>query len=284
MIIVIPRVQNKDYFYLQGPPVIDCLTTNIYKMDRLKNKVALITGGAGGIGKATARRFLKEGAKVFLVDLKKKDLEQVMEEFGNDHLGYFAADVSLPQEVKAYARACEEKFGKIDVFFNNAGIEGKFSSIIDYPEDVFDRVIAVNLKGVWLGCQHVIPLMTNGGSVIITSSVAGIKGFSNLGPYVASKHAVAGIMKVAAMEFADRNLRVNSIHPGPVNNRMIHSIEEQISPKDPKSAKKDFEDATLLHRYAENEEIADLVLFLASDESKYITGTMQVIDGGMCLA
>ncbi|HER40076.1 MAG TPA: SDR family oxidoreductase, partial [Salinimicrobium catena] len=126
--------------------------------------------------------------------------------------------------------------------------------------------------------------MTNGGSVIITSSVAGIKGFSNLGPYVASKHAVAGIMKVAAMEFADRNLRVNSIHPGPVNNRMIHSIEDQISPKDPKSAKKDFEDATLLHRYAENEEIADLVLFLASDESKYITGTMQVIDGGMCLA
>ena len=253
-------------------------------MDRLKNKVALITGGTGGIGKATARRFLKEGAKVFLVDLKKEDLEQVMEELGNDHLGYFAADVSLSQEVKAYARACEEKFGKIDVFFNNAGIEGKFLSIIDYPEDVFDRVIAVNLKGVWLGCQHVIPLITNGGSVIITSSVAGIKGFSNLGPYVASKHAVAGIMKVAAMEFADRNLRVNSIHPGPVNNRMIHSIEDQISPKDPKSAKKDFEDATLLHRYAENEEIADLVLFLASDESKYITGTMQVIDGGMCLA
>lgn len=253
-------------------------------MDRLKNKVALITGGAGGIGKATAKRYLKEGAKVFLVDLKKEDLEQVVEELGKDHLGYLAADVSLAQEVKEYASACQKKFGKIDVFFNNAGIEGKFSSIIDYPEDVFDRVIAVNLKGVWLGCQHVVPLMKNGGSVIITSSVAGIKGFSNLGPYVASKHAVAGIMKVAAMEFADRNLRVNSIHPGPVNNRMIHSIEEQISPKDPKSAKKDFENATLLHRYAENEEIADLALFLASDESKYITGTIQVIDGGMCLA
>ncbi len=253
-------------------------------MDRLKNKVALITGGAGGIGKATAQIFLKEGAKVFLVDLKEEELQQVIKDLGKENLEVFAADVSRSEDVKSYARACVEKFGRIDVFFNNAGIEGKFSAIIDYPEEEFDRVIAVNLKGVWLGCQQVIPLMNEGGSVIITSSVAGIKGFSNLGPYVASKHAVVGIMKVAAMEFADKKIRVNSIHPGPVNNRMIRSIEKQISPKDPGSAKRDFENSTLLHRYAENEEIADLALFLASDESKYITGTMQVIDGGMCLA
>lgn len=253
-------------------------------MDRLKNKVAIITGGAGGIGKATAQKFLTEGARVFLVDLKEEDLQQVREELGSENLDFFAGDVSNSEDVKAYTKTCMDKFGKIDIFFNNAGIEGKFAAIIDYPEEDFDRVIAVNLKGVWLGCQHVIPEMTEGGSVIITSSVAGIKGFSKLGPYVASKHAVVGIMKVAAMEFAERNIRVNSIHPGPVNNRMIRSIEKQISPEDPKSAKKGFEDSTLLHRYAENEEIADLALFLASDDSKYITGTMQVIDGGMCLA
>ena len=253
-------------------------------MDRLINKVALITGGAGGIGKATAQKFLTEGAQVFLVDLNKEDLVKVVQELGNKNCDFFTADVSQSKDVKAYTRACIEKFGQIDVFFNNAGIEGKFMSISDYPEEVFDKVIAVNIKGVWLGCQQVIPVMTEGGSVIITSSVAGVKGFSNLGPYVASKHAVVGIMKVAAMEFASKNVRVNSIHPGPVNNRMIRSIEEQISPEDPGNAKKEFENATLFHRYAENEEIADLALFLASNESKYITGTMQVIDGGMCLA
>lgn len=253
-------------------------------MERLKNKVAIITGGAGGIGKATAKRFLEEGAKVLVVDVKDEELQKASEELKNGNLAVYRADVSRAEEVKAYTEACLEKFGQIDIFFNNAGIEGKFLPISEYPEEVFDQVIAVNLKGVWLGCQYVIPQMHEGSSVIITSSVAGIKGFSNLGPYVASKHAVVGIMRVAAMEFAKKQIRVNSIHPGPVNNRMIKSIEKQISPEDPETAKEGFENSTLLHRYAENEEIADLALFLASDQSSYITGTTQVIDGGMCLA
>jgi NAD(P)-dependent dehydrogenase (short-subunit alcohol dehydrogenase family) len=253
-------------------------------MERLKDKVAIITGGAGGIGKATAKRFLEEGAKVLLVDLKDQELQRALEELKNKNLAIYRADVSRSEEVRAYTEACLGKFGQIDLFFNNAGIEGKFLSISQYPEEIFDKVIAVNLKGVWLGCQHVIPRMQEGGSVIITSSVAGLKGFSNLGPYVASKHAVVGIMRVAAIEFADKKIRVNSIHPGPVNNRMIRSIEEQISPEDPENAKEGFENSTLLHRYAENEEIAELALFLASDQSSYITGTTQVIDGGMCLA
>ncbi len=252
-------------------------------MDILKDKVAIITGGAGGIGKATAQKFLQEGAKVLIVDLDEAALQDTIDELSNDHVRYYAADVSQSAQVKAYTETCLQKFGKIDIFFNNAGIEGKFSSIEDYPEEMFDKVIAVNLKGVWLGCQMVIPKMEKNGSVIITSSVAGLKGFKNLGAYVASKHAVVGIMKVAAMEFADRGVRVNSIHPGPVNNRMIRSIEEQISPEEPTKAKNDFENSTLLHRYAENEEIANLALFLASEASGYITGTTQVIDGGMCL-
>lgn len=252
-------------------------------MNILKDKVAVITGGAGGIGKATAQKFLQEGAKVLIVDLDERQLQDTIDELSNDQLSYYAADVSQSSQVKAYTERCLQKFGKIDIFFNNAGIEGKFSSIEDYPEDIFDKVIAVNIKGVWLGCQMVIPKMEKNGSVIITSSVAGLKGFQNLGAYVASKHAVVGIMKVAAMEFADKGIRVNSIHPGPVNNRMIRSIEEQISPEEPTKAKKDFEDSTLLHRYAENKEIAELALFLASENSGYITGTTQVIDGGMCL-
>lgn len=253
-------------------------------MEKLKDKVAIITGGAGGIGKATAKRFLEEGAKVLLVDLKDEELQKTSEELKNENLAVYRADVARAEEVMAYTDACLKKFGQIDVFFNNAGIEGKFLPISEYPEEIFDKVIAVNLKGVWLGCQKVIPKMREGSSVIITSSVAGLMGFANLSPYVASKHAVVGIMKVAAMEFADKKIRVNSIHPGPVNNRMIRAIEEQISPEDPENAKQGFENSTLLHRYAENEEIAELALFLASDQSSYITGTTQVIDGGMCLA
>lgn len=252
-------------------------------MERLKNKVAIITGGAGGIGKATAKKFLMEGAKVMLVDLKEDVLKKTVEELNSEHVHFHAADVSNAQNVKAYLEACIFQFGGVDIFFNNAGIEGKFSSIEDYPEEIFDRVIAVNLKGVWLGCQMVIPKMKNGGSVILTSSVAGLKGFKNLAPYVASKHAVTGIMRSAALEFADRNIRVNSVHPGPVNNRMMRSIEEQMSPQDPDEAQKNFEVSIPFKRFAENEEIADLVVFLASEESKYLTGTTQVIDGGMII-
>src|SRR6056297_1092379 len=252
-------------------------------MERLKDKVAIITGGAGGIGKATAKRFLSEGAKVMLVDLKEDALKKAIEELNSEHVHFYAADVSRADNVTAYLEASLFQFGKVDIFFNNAGIEGKFSPIADYPEEIFDRVIDVNLKGVWLGCKTVIPKMKNGGSVIITSSVAGLKGFKNLGAYVATKHAVTGIMRTAALEFADRKIRVNSIHPGPVENRMMRSIEEQMSPQNPEKAQKDFEGSIPFKRFAENEEIADLVVFLASEESRYLTGTTQVIDGGMMI-
>ncbi|MFD0976913.1 SDR family NAD(P)-dependent oxidoreductase [Salinimicrobium gaetbulicola] len=252
-------------------------------MERLKDKVAVITGGAGGIGLATAETFLQEGAKVMLVDLNEHELKERAAALKNDNVIYFAGDVSHAADVKKYTEACINYFGKIDIFFNNAGIEGVFSPISEYPEEVFDRVIAVNLKGVWLGCKIVIPKMTDGSSVILTSSVAGLKGFINLSPYVASKHAVTGVMRTIALEFAERRIRVNSIHPGPVNNRMMRSIEKQISPNDPDEAEKSFESIIPFKRYAENKEIANLALFLASDESAYLTGTTQVIDGGMSI-
>jgi len=253
-------------------------------MKKLKDKVAIITGGAGGIGKATAKLFLKEGAKVMLIGRTESRLIAATKELDDSNVSYCVADVSNATETAAYVSKTVSKFGKIDIFFNNAGIEGKSSQITAYPDEVFDQVIAINLKGVWLGCKHVIPEMNDGGSVIISSSVAGLKGFSGLGAYVASKHGIVGIMRTAALEFAARNIRVNSVHPGPVNTRMMRDIEKDISPQAPNEVKKGFEEGIPFGRYAESIEIAQLVLFLASEDSKYITGTTQVIDGGMSIA
>lgn len=252
-------------------------------MEKLKDKVCVITGAAGGIGKATAELFLSHGAKVMLVDLHEEDLQNLIFNMDRDRTAIFSADVSKLQDNKDFTEATLSRFGRIDVAFLNAGIEGKFLPISEYPEELFDRIIAVNLKGVWLGCQQIIPKMSQGGSVIITSSVAGLKGFPHLGAYVASKHGVVGIMRTAALENADKRIRVNSIHPGPVNNRMMRSIEEQIHPGEPTASQKDFEAGVPLRRYAENSEVADLALFLACDDSKYMTGTIQVIDGGMVI-
>jgi NAD(P)-dependent dehydrogenase (short-subunit alcohol dehydrogenase family) len=253
-------------------------------MNRLKNKVALITGGAAGIGLTTAKLFLKEGAKVVIVDINKSELEKVIASLDHPDLSYCVADVSKSKDVEKYVSRTMEVHGKIDVFFNNAGIEGISSPLAAYPDEIFDKVIAVNLKGVWLGCKHVIPKMSEGGSVIITSSVAGLKGFAGLGAYVTSKHAVVGVMRVAALEFSDKKIRVNTIHPGPVNTEMMRRIERDMSPQSPQEVMKGFEASVPFGRYAESQEIAELALFLASDDSKYITGCTHVVDGGMLLS
>lgn len=216
-----------------------------------------------------------------IVDNDETALKKVMAELSSTNLRYCQADVSQKVEVEKYVAATFSAFGGIDVFFNNAGIEGSVSPIADYPEADFDRIMAVNVKGVWLGCKYVIPQIRQGGSVVITSSVAGLKGFAGLGAYVASKHAEVGIMRVAALENASRKIRVNSIHPGPVETQMMRHIEQQLSADAPEQAKDGFVAQIPFGRYASAEEIADLVLFLSCDESKYITGNTHVIDGGM---
>lgn len=250
-------------------------------MNKLDKKVAIITGGSGSIGIATAKLFLEAGAKVMLVDIHEDELKKVVQELKTENVAYCIADVSLAKDVNHYVTETINLFGKIDVFFNNAGIEGTVKSITEYPEDVFDKVISVNVKGNWLGNKFVLPHMMDGGSIIMTSSVAGISGFANLSAYVASKHAVVGIMRATALEVAQRKIRVNSIHPSPVNNRMMRSIEEGASAGHGEEVKKQFEATIPLGRYAEPKEIANLVLFLACDDSQFITGTTQVIDGGM---
>ena len=250
-------------------------------MKKLENKVAIVTGGSGSLGKTTAKLFLEEGAKVLLVDLKEDSLKKAVEELGGKDVQYCMADVTNSVDVQRYVSKAVEAFGKIDVFFNNAGIEGVVKPIVDYPEDVFDKVIAVNVRGVWLGNKYVLPQMNDGGSIIITSSVAGLLGSPNVSAYIVSKHACVGIMRASSVEAAPRKIRVNSVHPSPVDNRMMRSLEEGFSPGQGAAVKEQLELTIPLGRYAEPIEIAKLVLFLASNDSQFITGTTQVVDGGM---
>ncbi|RVT57612.1 SDR family oxidoreductase [Niallia taxi] len=244
----------------------------------------MITGGAGGIGKVSAKRFLEEGAKVVLVDLFQESLDQTKAEL--DKLGEvitIQADVSQEEDVKNYVDKTVERFGKIDVFFNNAGIEGKVAPITEQKVEDLDKVLAVNVRGVFLGLKHVLAVMKEQGygSVINTSSVAGLSGSPNVTPYIASKHAVVGLTKATAVEVAPYKVRVNSIHPSPVNTRMMRSLEEGFAPGQAEAAKADMEKSIPLGRYGESEDISNLVLFLASDESSFITGVQYRVDGGM---
>ncbi len=250
-------------------------------MKKLENKVVIITGGAGSIGKTTAKLFLEEGAKIMLVDFAEDLLKTVAEELNSEHVKYCLADVSKSVDVENYINETVKLFGKIDIFFNNAGIEGAIKPITDYPEEIFDKVISVNVKGVWLGNKYALPQMKDGGSIIMNSSVAGILGSTNLSAYITSKHAVVGIMRATAIEAAPRKIRVNTVNPGPVNNRMMRSIEEGEVAGHAEDVKKHLENTIPFGRYAEPIEIAKLVLFLASDDSQYITGTTQIIDGGI---
>jgi NAD(P)-dependent dehydrogenase (short-subunit alcohol dehydrogenase family) len=251
-------------------------------MGKLENKVAVITGGSGGIGRATAKKMLAEGAEVLIIDVDSDALAEAKNEIQEDKLHIFQADVTKPEEVQAYADEAKKLFGRVDIFFNNAGVEGVVKPLDEYPLETFDQIVNVNIKGVFYGLQSIFPLMKEkGGSVIITSSVAGLTGTPNVLPYVASKHANIGMMRSAAMEGAPHNIRVNTINPSPVDNRMMRSLEEGFAPGQAEAAKKNFEQSIPLGRYGKNEDMAHAVVFLASDESEFITGTVIPVDGGL---
>lgn len=251
-------------------------------MGKLDGKVAIVTGAAGGIGAAAAALFAREGAKVMMVDRDEARLAEAARAIGGDAVSYVAADVSDAAQTRRYVEATVERFGGIDVLFANAGIEGKVAPIVEYAVADFDRVLAVNVRGCFLGIQAAAPHIARrgGGSVVITSSVAGVIGSPGLSAYIASKHAVIGLAKTAAIELAPLGIRVNTVNPGPIENRMMRSIEEQASPGHGAQVKEGFLGMVPMKRYGTNDEIARIALFLASDDASYCTGAVFLADGG----
>lgn len=252
----------------------------------LKDKVVLITGGGGGLGAAAGKAFLESGAKVALVGRTEKNLAEAAAGMGgaSDRLITIVADTSLEDDTKRYVDQTVAAFGRIDVFFNNAGIEGKVAPIVDQKVEDFDKVIAVNVRGTWLGLHFVLPIMyaQKSGSVINTSSIGGLTaGPMPISPYVTSKFAITGLTRIAAMESAPYGVRVNSVHPSPVDTKMMRALERGANPDDPEGTAEKVAASIPLGRYAKPEEIASVVLFLGSDQSSFVTGSNYRVDGGM---
>jgi NAD(P)-dependent dehydrogenase (short-subunit alcohol dehydrogenase family) len=255
-------------------------------MTRLEGKTAIITGATGGIGEATAKLFLEEGANVMLVGRSAEKLNATRERLGAGAKVAHSVAVATDEEATAAAVAATVKAfggnGGIDILFANAGNEGRVKPIeaIELPD--FEQILRTNVIGVWLAMKHCVEPMKRrgGGSIVATSSIAGLIGAAGIAPYIASKHAVCGLVKSAALELGPSGIRVNAVAPGPIENRMIHSLESQFSPDDPGKVTGSLKDQIALKRYGTNEEVARLVLFLASDESSYCTGGVHAIDGG----
>ena len=254
---------------------------------RLDGKVAIVTGATGGIGEATAKRFLEEGASVMLVGRSAEKLKETQErlvELGN--VATSVADATDEQATAAAVAATVEAFGGVDILLANAGTEGNFAPIESVSMEEFESVLRTNVIGVWLSMKYCVePIKKRGrGSIIALSSIAGMIGFPTMSPYIASKHAVYGLVKTAALELAESNIRVNAIGPGPIDNRMMRSVESQFNPDDAAAAHEFTLSFVPMKRFGTNEEVANLALFLASDEASYCTGSIHMIDGGFTAA
>lgn len=249
-------------------------------MGKIDGKVAIITGAAAGIGKATAVLFAQEGAKVVVADFMDELGEETVKMI-NDSGGqavFVHTDVSKAEDVHCMVKTAVDTYGRLDIVFNNAGIEGASVDTANYPENVFDKVVAVNLKGVWLGIKYAVPelLRNGGGSIINTSSVAGLVAFAGLSAYNATKGGIIQLTKTAAIEYAKQNIRVNCIAPGVIETAMVDRVL-----KAQPEAKAAFIQIEPVGRFGKPEEVAKAALFLASDDSSFITGTVLIVDGGL---
>jgi NAD(P)-dependent dehydrogenase (short-subunit alcohol dehydrogenase family) len=245
----------------------------------MQGKVALITGGGSGIGRAAAHRLAREGAKIMIADYVPEGAEKVVRairEAGGE-ADCIAADVSVTAQVEAMVARTVASFGRLDYAFNNAGIEGTMAETTNVPEEAFDRVIAINLKAVWLCMKYEIPqiLKQGGGSIVNTASTLGLVALEGAAAYNAAKHGVVGLTKTAALEYAQRNLRVNCVCPGFIRTAMVERAidkamvaEEQMIAIEP------------IGRLGKPEEIAEGVCWLFSDAASFVTGHSLVIDGG----
>jgi NAD(P)-dependent dehydrogenase (short-subunit alcohol dehydrogenase family) len=255
-------------------------------MNRFEDKVVIITGAGSGLGQATALRVAKEGAKLSLVDLNEKGLEEtkakILEVAPNAETILITANVVDHKAVQKYVNKTVETFGKIDGFFNNAGIEGKQSLTEDYGVDEFDKVLNVNLKGVFYGLKYVLKVMKEQGygSIVNTASVGGIRGVGNQSGYSASKHGVVGLTRNSAVEYGEFGIIINAIAPGAIMTPMVEASLRQIDPENPEEAGKAFVSVNPTKRFGKPEEVANVAAFLLSGEASFVNAAVINIDGG----
>jgi NAD(P)-dependent dehydrogenase (short-subunit alcohol dehydrogenase family) len=254
---------------------------------RLDGRIAVVTGAAGVIGTATLRLLAERGARLVAVDRKEADLKAAIRDLpASAEALTVEADVTEEDEVADYVRAALDKFGAIDVFYNNAGIEGEVKPLTDYPLASFRKVLDVNVVGVFLGMKHVLPVMLrqNRGSIINTASIAGLAGSPQIAVYSASKHAVIGLTKSAAWECTGTNVRVNCVCPGLIDSRMLSSIIQGRNPGNTPTSNEKLVERIPARRLGQASEVASIVAFLASDEASYVSGSAYTVDGGRTAA
>ena len=248
-------------------------------MSKLAGKTVIITGAARGIGAAAARLFATEGANLMLADVLEEPLQALAADIGAA-AAICPTDVTDEASVKALVDQTLVKYGQVDAALLNAGIEGALAPITDYDPAMFDKVIAVNVRGVWLGLKYVMRAMgAKGGSIVVTASTAGIRAVPDMSAYIASKHAAIGLMRSAAIEGAPNNIRVNTVNPSPIDTPMMRSLENMHGV--PGRNDQPLAGATPLKRYGKPEEVARMMLFLASDDSSFCTGGVYMVDGGV---
>ena len=252
---------------------------------RLANKVAIITGATGDIGASTARKFLDEGASVMLAGRSAKKLQSLAEKLNAGNKAKFiAGDIGSELDVEALVNETVKGFGQVDIFFANAGTEGTTAPLEEQTLEDFTDVLKTNVIGVWLCIKYSAQVMRNNksdSSIIVTSSGAGVLGYEGGGPYIASKHAVNGLVKTGAAELKNSGVRINIVAPGPIDNRMMNDLATAINPEDPSVVRAAFEQNIPMQRWGENKEVANLVTFLASEEASCFTGGVYAVDGGM---
>ncbi|GGG18133.1 glucose 1-dehydrogenase [Pontibacter amylolyticus] len=255
-------------------------------MKKLENKVIVITGAAMGLGLAAAKEAAEQGAHLSLIDYNEKALDEarqaISKEYPEAKVITLAADVSKEEEVKKYVDETVRAFSRIDGFYNNAGIEGKQALMTEYDVEVFRKVIDINLMGVFYGMRYIIPIMQKQqyGRIVNVASVGGIRGVLNQTPYVASKHAVSGMTKNAALEFGRYGITTNAIAPGAILTPMVAEAFRQVNPDDPKAAETEYAQANPIKRLGLPEEVAKVVIFLLSEDASYVNGQTIAIDGG----